>query len=65
MADQEARRVSVQDTRRKLQSSNPPLFVCIYPNDQYRDVNLEGSIGREEFEKGKSALARNREIIFY
>ena len=59
------RRISVQDTRTKRQSSAPPLLVCIYPNEKWHEANLEGSIGMEEFEKLKPSLPRDREIIFY
>lgn len=65
MAETEPRRVSVQDVRSKLQAPNPPFLVCVYPKAKYKDVNLEGSIGVEEFESKLPSLPKGAEIFFY
>ena len=65
MGETEPRRTSVQDVRSKLQGPNPPLLVCVYPKAKYKDVNLDGSIGVEEFESKLPSLPKETEIFFY
>ena len=65
MADSEPKRGSVQDVRSSLQSPNPPLLVCVYPSAKYKDVNLEGSIGVEDFQGKLPTLSKESNIFFY
>ena len=65
MADAEAKRISVQDARAKLQSDDSFLLVCIYPKEKHLQSNLEGSTGIGEFESKVSSLDKTTSIAFY
>jgi hypothetical protein len=59
------KRVSAADVHGKLQSGKA-LLVCAYENDaKFRQMPLEGAIAFSEFEKRKSTLPRDTEVVFY
>ena len=59
------KRVSAQDVRSKLQAGQA-LLVCAYESDvKFRQAALEGAVSFSEFERRKSSLPRDLEIVFY
>ena len=59
------KRVSPQEVRGKLQAGQA-LLVCAYESDvKFRQAALEGAISYSEFERRKSSLPRDLEIVFY
>ena len=58
-------RVSPQEVRSKLQAGQA-LLVCAYESDvKFRQAALEGAVAFSEFERRKSSLPRDLEIVFY
>jgi hypothetical protein len=59
------KRVSAQDVRSKLQAGQA-LLVCAYESDvKFRQAALEGAVSFSEFERRKSSLPRDLEVVFY
>ena len=59
------KRVSPQEVRSQLQSGQA-LLVCAYESDvKFRQAALEGAVAFSEFERRKSSLPRDLEIVFY
>ena len=59
------KRVSPQEVRSKLQAGQA-LLVCAYESDvKCRQAALEGAVSFSEFERRKSSLPRDLEIVFY
>ena len=59
------RRVSSLEVRGKLQAGQA-LLVCAYESDvKFRQAALEGAVSFSEFERRKSSLPRDLEIVFY
>jgi hypothetical protein len=59
------KRVSAEDVHGKLQSGQA-LLVCAYESDaKFRQTALDGAIPFSEFERRKSSLPRDFEIVFY
>ncbi len=60
-----ARRVSVDEARRQVDSGKA-LLVCAYGDEQKcRGLGVDGSITYNEFEGRLPALSRNQQIIFF
>ena len=58
-------RVSPERVREEVNSGNA-LLVCAYDNDyKYGKMRLDGSIALSKFKSEVSAIAKNKEIIFY
>ena len=59
------KRVSPQEVRSKLQAGQA-LLVRAYESDvKFRQAALEGAVAFSEFERRKSSLPRDLEIVFY
>jgi len=59
------KRVSPQEVRSQLQAGQA-LLVCAYESDvKFRQAALEGAVSFGEFERRKSSLPRDLEIVFY
>lgn len=59
-------RISVGSLRRKLISGSKTLLVCGYDSDeQFREMELEGSISWNTFQSRLSSLPSDQEIVFY
>jgi len=59
------KRVSPQEVRSQLQAGQA-LLVCAYESDvKFRQAALEGAVSFSEFERRKSSLPRDLEIVFY
>ena len=59
------KRVGVERVHSKLQSGQA-LLVCAYESDvKFRQAALEGAVSFSEFERRKSSLPRDLEIVFY
>ena len=59
------KRVSAEDVHGKLQSGQA-LLVCAYESDvKFRQATFEGAVSCSEFERRKSSLPRDLEIVFY
>ena len=56
-------RISVTDAKQAL--GNGALLVCVYPEDKYQKVNLEGSISYKELKSRLPSLDNSHTIIFY
>jgi hypothetical protein len=58
-------RISLEDTRKKLESGDA-LLVCAYTSDErFKKNHLEGAISFNEFMSMKPSLPKDKEIIFY
>ena len=61
----EVERISVPDTRRKVQSDQA-LLVCAYADEaKFRRVKLEGAIPSGAFQARLANPPKTHEIIFY
>jgi hypothetical protein len=59
------KRVSPQEVRSKFQAGQA-LLVCAYESDvKFRQAALEGAVSFSEFDRRKSSLPRDLEIVFY
>jgi hypothetical protein len=59
------KRVSAEEVHSKLQSGQA-LLVCAYESDtKFRHTALDGALPFSEFERRKSSLPRDLEIVFY
>ena len=59
------KRVGAEEVHSKLQSGQA-LLVCAYESDtKFRQAALEGAIPFSEFERRKSSLSRDLEVVFY
>ena len=59
------RRMSPEEVRGKLQEGKA-LLVCAYESDvNFQQTALEGAISFSEFEKRKTSLPRETELVFY
>ena len=56
-------RISVEETKEVIQRG--ALLVCVYPDEKYKKVNLEGSISYKEFKSRLPSLDKKSEVIFY
>ncbi|UCG11252.1 MAG: ArsR family transcriptional regulator [Deltaproteobacteria bacterium] len=57
-------RVSPKEARENTKAGKA-LLVCAYDDSTCKDMVLDGSLLRSEFESKLSSLSRNQEIIFY
>lgn len=60
----EVERVSPQETRQKTKTGKA-LLVCAYDDATCKDMVLDGSLLRSEFESRLASISKNQEIIFY
>jgi hypothetical protein len=61
----EVERISVQATRRKVQSDQA-LLICAYEDEaKFRRLKLEGAIPLGAFQARLANLPKTHEIIFY
>lgn len=59
------KRVSAKEVHGKLQSGQA-LLVCAYENDvKFRQAALDGAVSFSEFERRKTSLPRDLEVVFY
>jgi len=58
------KRISASDTKSRL-STHGSLLICIYDDDKFKQVHLEGAIAYSEFEIRLPDLSMDQEIIFY
>jgi hypothetical protein len=59
------KRVGAEEVRSKVQAGQA-LLVCAYESDvKFRQAALEGAVSFSEFERRKSSLPRDLEIVFY
>jgi len=65
MSSASPKRVSPQDVKRKLDSGDGSLLVCIYPTNVYEKSHLDGAISLEDFESRLGGLPKTAEIAFY
>lgn len=65
MSSVNPKRVSPNEVRRKLDSSDGSLLVCIYPTEVYDKSHLKGAISLEDFESRLGGLPKTAEIAFY
>ena len=60
----EIERVSPKEARERSKAGKA-LLVCAYDDATCKDMVLDGSLLRSEFESKLPSLAKNQEIIFY
>lgn len=61
----EVERISVADTRRKVQARQA-LLVCAYPDEaKFNAARLEGAMSLASFEARAASLPKGQEIVFY
>jgi hypothetical protein len=61
----EPRRTGAQEVREKLQAGKA-LLVCAYESDaKFKQTALEGAVSFSEYERRKTSLPRDTEIVFY
>jgi len=61
---EEIERISPEVTYEKVKSGDA-ILVCSYGDGKCKDILLEGSLLRSEFESRLSTLPKDQEIIFY
>ena len=65
MDKSQVRRISPEETQRKL-ASGKALLVCGYEADEkFETVHLEGALSFHQFRDRLPDLGRDQEIIFY
>ncbi len=58
-------RVSVEETRRRVDAGKA-MLVCGYePDEKFRKFHLEGALSLHQFRTKLPTLNENQEIIFY
>ena len=61
----EPTRISAQETRQKVLTSQA-LLVCAYEDaDKFRNNHLEGAQSFSEFKSNLPSLTKDQEIVFY
>ncbi len=65
MSSVNPKRISPNEVRRKLESGDGSLLVCIYPTEVFDKSHLKGAISLEDFESRLGGLPKTAEIAFY
>jgi len=58
-------RISVQETRAKVRAGKALLICGDEEAEKFQALHLEGAISIQEYRSRRSALPKDRELIFY